>query len=86
MYRARSIVPNRFDNREPAAFHVRIEDRRPAAGIDPPLDFRRLQARIDFGLQAHKVAGAVEVVEEVAERESHNGLVEFCERRDVAAE
>jgi hypothetical protein len=52
------------DHWEPTALDVGIQDGRSSAGIDAALDLSCFQARIDLVVQAHEVAGAVEVIEQ----------------------
>ena len=67
MKRARSIVPNRLrDHREAAALHVGEEQRGAAGGIDAALDLGDFELGVDFGVDAHELFVALEIVDAFA--------------------
>ena len=52
------------DERDLGSPHVREEQRRPAGGDDPTVDLRRLEARVDLGLDHDQVAVAPQLLDE----------------------
>ena len=69
MNRARSIVPNRLhDHREAATLHAREQQRRPAGRVHAALDLRHFEPGIDFGVDAHELAVAFQVVDTFSQR------------------
>ena len=67
--------PSAFDraeqvatHRETAALNTREQQRRAAGGVNATLDLGDFEPGIDFGIDSHEVAMALEIVDAFAER------------------
>ena len=55
------------EHREAAAADAREEQRRPAGGIDAPLNLGDFEPRVDLGIDPHQLAMPLEIVDALAQ-------------------